>query len=118
MPTERDEISPLVGQVVVVDTATTFLYVGALKEWQEHFVILTDVDAIGVNRQRHVNLVVDDEGHTQRSERFLEQSGGFEPQAFFPAWRPQLNHRHAVLRRDMGGVDHALGAAAQVGVKD
>jgi len=45
MPTERDEISPLVGQVVVVDTATTFLYVGALKEWQEHFVILTDVDA-------------------------------------------------------------------------
>lgn len=52
MPTERDEIAPLIGQLVVVDTASPFLYVGTLKDWQEHFVILADVDAHDTSQGR------------------------------------------------------------------
>ena len=44
MPEEKAEIGALAGQVVVVDTATPFVYIGTLKEWQEHFVVLSDVD--------------------------------------------------------------------------
>lgn len=35
----------LVGQVVVVDTDSTFVYLGTLKAVDEHFVRLADVDA-------------------------------------------------------------------------
>lgn len=44
MSSEREEIAPLIGQLVVVDTASPILYLGTLKEWQEHFVILSGVD--------------------------------------------------------------------------
>ncbi len=44
MPSERDDIVSLVGSVVVLDTCTPYIYVGTLKDWQDHFVILADVD--------------------------------------------------------------------------
>ena len=37
--------APLVGQVVVVDTNSTFVYLGKLDRVEEHFVVLKDVDA-------------------------------------------------------------------------
>lgn len=33
-----------VGQIVVVDTDSSFVYLGTLKEVKEHFVVLADVD--------------------------------------------------------------------------
>jgi len=44
MPPERDEIAGLLGSVVVVDTSTPYVYIGTLKEWREHFIVLSDVD--------------------------------------------------------------------------
>ena len=52
MSTERDEVAPLIGQLVVLDTATPFLYVGTLKEWQDHFVLLADVDVHDTSQGR------------------------------------------------------------------
>ena len=44
MTTENDQISHLVGKVVIVDTATPYLYAGTLKDCDEHFLVLTDAD--------------------------------------------------------------------------
>jgi len=44
MPSERDELAPLMGRVVIVDTATRYVYVGTLKDVGEHYLILADVD--------------------------------------------------------------------------
>ena len=41
---EPDAMARLVGSVVVLDTSTPYVYLGTLKEWQEHFVVLRDVD--------------------------------------------------------------------------
>ena len=40
-----EEWAGLVGQVVVVDTNSTFVYLGKLDRVEEHFVVLKDVDA-------------------------------------------------------------------------
>lgn len=37
--------TPLVGQVVVVDTDSAFVYLGTLVRVEDHFVVLADVDA-------------------------------------------------------------------------
>jgi small nuclear ribonucleoprotein (snRNP)-like protein len=37
--------APLVGQVVVVDTNSSFVYLGTLARVDDHFLVLTDVDA-------------------------------------------------------------------------
>ena len=37
--------APLVGQVVVVDTSSPFVYLGTLVKVDEHFLVLKDVDA-------------------------------------------------------------------------
>ena len=37
--------TPLVGQVVVVDTNSSFVYLGTLARVEDHFLVLTDVDA-------------------------------------------------------------------------
>jgi small nuclear ribonucleoprotein (snRNP)-like protein len=37
--------TPLVGQIVVVDTNTSFVYLGTLARVEDHFVVLSDVDA-------------------------------------------------------------------------
>ena len=42
----------LVGQVVVVDTDSTFVYIGTLKEVDDHFVTLTNVDAHDVREAK------------------------------------------------------------------
>jgi hypothetical protein len=34
----------LVGSVVVLDTSTPYVYLGRLKEWQEHYLVLSDAD--------------------------------------------------------------------------
>ena len=44
MVSEKEEISHLIGEKVVLDTATSFMYVGELKEWRENFVVLENVD--------------------------------------------------------------------------
>lgn len=44
MPPEQEEVAALVGSVVVLDTASPYVYVGTLKAWGEHFVVLADVD--------------------------------------------------------------------------
>lgn len=36
---------PLVGQVVVVDTSSPFVYLGTLAKVDEHFLVMKDVDA-------------------------------------------------------------------------
>lgn len=37
--------TPWVGQVVVVDTSSSYVYLGTLAEVKDHFVVLKDVDA-------------------------------------------------------------------------
>lgn len=37
--------APLTGKVVVVDTDSAFVYLGTLARVEDHFVVLTDVDA-------------------------------------------------------------------------
>jgi small nuclear ribonucleoprotein (snRNP)-like protein len=37
--------APLVGQVVVVDTNSSFVYLGTLARVEEHFLVMKDVDA-------------------------------------------------------------------------
>jgi hypothetical protein len=41
---ESDAMVRLVGSVVVLDTSTTYVYLGTLKEWQEHYIVLRDAD--------------------------------------------------------------------------
>jgi hypothetical protein len=41
---EPDAMARLVGSMVVLDTSTPYVYLGRLKEWQEHYLVLTDVD--------------------------------------------------------------------------
>lgn len=50
--TERDEMAGLIGMQVVLDTRSSFVYVGTLKEWGEHFVTLSDVDVHDVSEGR------------------------------------------------------------------
>lgn len=42
---DNDAWKPLVGQVVVVDTNSHFVYLGTLERVEDHFVVLKDVDA-------------------------------------------------------------------------
>ncbi len=42
---DSDAWIPWIGRLVVVDTATSYVYVGTLAEVKEHFVVLKDVDA-------------------------------------------------------------------------
>ena len=44
MATESEAISSLQGEVIIVDTSTSYLYLGTLSKWDEHFLVLTDVD--------------------------------------------------------------------------
>jgi hypothetical protein len=37
--------TPLIGQIVVVDTDSRYVYLGTLDRVEEHFVVLRDVDA-------------------------------------------------------------------------
>jgi hypothetical protein len=37
--------APLIGQVVVIDTDSMFVYLGTLDRVEDHFVVLRDVDA-------------------------------------------------------------------------
>ena len=37
--------TPLLGQVVVVDTDSKFVYIGTLARIEDHFVVLANVDA-------------------------------------------------------------------------
>ena len=37
--------APLIGQVVVIDTDSMFVYLGTLDRVEDHFVVLKDVDA-------------------------------------------------------------------------
>ena len=80
MANEREEIALLIGQLVVVDTASPFIYLGVLKEWQEHFVILTDVDVHDTS-----------EGRSGKEVYALEaQRSGF-----------QRNRREVSIRKDL-----------------
>ncbi len=42
---ENDAWVKWIGQVVVVDTTSAFVYLGTLTEVQDHFVVMKDVDA-------------------------------------------------------------------------
>jgi small nuclear ribonucleoprotein (snRNP)-like protein len=42
---DKDSWAPLVGQVVVVDTDSSFVYLGTLAGVDDHFLVLKDVDA-------------------------------------------------------------------------
>ncbi|HEX7896426.1 MAG TPA: hypothetical protein VF950_01505 [Planctomycetota bacterium] len=42
---DNDAWTPLVGLVVVVDTSSSFVYLGTLLRVEDHFVVLKDVDA-------------------------------------------------------------------------
>jgi len=42
---DKEGWGALVGQVVVVDTSSTFVYLGTLARVDAHFVVMTDVDA-------------------------------------------------------------------------
>ena len=42
---DKDGWKELVGQVVVVDTDSMFVYLGTLDRVEDHFVVLKDVDA-------------------------------------------------------------------------
>jgi hypothetical protein len=42
---DNDAWKPLVGQVVVVDTDSAFVYLGTLARVEDHFLVLTEVDA-------------------------------------------------------------------------
>ncbi len=42
---DNDAWAKWTGQVVVVDTTSSYVYLGTLAEVQDHFVVLTGVDA-------------------------------------------------------------------------
>lgn len=42
---DQEGWAPLVGQVVVVDTNSSFVYLGTLARVEEHFLVLANVDA-------------------------------------------------------------------------
>ncbi len=42
---DNEAWKPLIGQVVVIDTHSPYVYVGMLDRVEDHFVILRDVDA-------------------------------------------------------------------------
>ena len=42
---DKDGWKELVGQVVVVDTDSMFVYLGTLDRVEDHFVVMTNVDA-------------------------------------------------------------------------
>lgn len=44
MTSEQNEAAVLIGEQVVVDTATPFVYIGTLKAWEENFIVLADAD--------------------------------------------------------------------------
>lgn len=44
MSQESDEVTPLIGKIVVVDTRTALLYIGRLDRWGSDFVELADCD--------------------------------------------------------------------------
>ncbi len=41
---DNEAWKPLVGQMLVVDTDSSFLYLGTLARVEDHFVVLRDVD--------------------------------------------------------------------------
>lgn len=41
---DNEAWKPLVGQVLVVDTDSSYLYLGTLARVEDHFVVLTNVD--------------------------------------------------------------------------
>ena len=41
---DNEAWNPLVGQVLVVDTDSSFLYIGTLDRVEDHFVVLKEVD--------------------------------------------------------------------------
>ena len=57
MPPEKEGIGDLLGSRVVLDTATPYVYIGTLKEWQENFVVLADVDVHDMSEGRAVKDV-------------------------------------------------------------
>lgn len=42
---DKEGWGPLVGQVVVVDTSSSFVYLGTLVGVDDHFLVMKDVDA-------------------------------------------------------------------------
>ena len=42
---DNEDWKPFVGQVVVVDTDSMFVYLGTLDRVEDHFLVLKDVDA-------------------------------------------------------------------------
>lgn len=44
MAQRTSPVAALVGEVVVLDTATTLVYAGTLKAWHEEVMVLTDAD--------------------------------------------------------------------------
>lgn len=42
---DKEGWAPLVGQVVVVDTDSSFVYLGTLAHVDDHFLVMKDVDA-------------------------------------------------------------------------
>jgi small nuclear ribonucleoprotein (snRNP)-like protein len=42
---DNEAWKPLIGQVVVVDTDSMYLYLGTLSRVDDHFVVMTEVDA-------------------------------------------------------------------------
>ncbi len=49
MSRDSHELDPLKGTLVVVDTATPYLYIGTLKAWTDHFIVLADADVHDVS---------------------------------------------------------------------
>lgn len=52
MGTEQEEIAEMLGAVVVLDTVTPFIYIGTLKAWQDHVIVLEHVDVHDVSDGR------------------------------------------------------------------
>jgi small nuclear ribonucleoprotein (snRNP)-like protein len=42
---DKEGWAPLIGQIVVVDTDSRYVFMGTLDRVEEHFVVLKDVDA-------------------------------------------------------------------------
>lgn len=42
---DNDGWKPLLGKIVVIDTDSSFLYLGTLERVEDHFIVLKDVDA-------------------------------------------------------------------------
>jgi small nuclear ribonucleoprotein (snRNP)-like protein len=58
---EPDAMARLVGSIVVLDTSTPYVYLGTLKESQEHCLVLTDADVRDIS-----------EGHSGKELYILE----------------------------------------------